>query len=146
MNPGFNVISAVGRTRCQIKPSLQELIRTAFGLALMFGWLLIENASAASFSNGTPLITARGNQTATLLSNGKLLVTGGQTNGGFTSSTAELYEPTTGIWTVTGSMNEDRAHQTATMLPNGKILVAGGYSSVNGALASAELYDPLAGT
>jgi N-acetylneuraminic acid mutarotase len=117
------------------------------GLAvLQLVWPVSPDAAAASFSNGTPIITGRGSHTATLLTNGKLLVTGGQTNGGFSSFTAELYDPATGTWTTAGSMNADRAHHTATMLPNGQVLVAGGYSSGNGALASVELYDPLAGT
>jgi hypothetical protein len=66
---------------------------------------------------------ARGSQTVTMLSTGKLLVTGGETNGGFTLSAAELYDPVTGSWTMISPMNTDRSHYTATMLPNGKILV-----------------------
>ena len=58
---------------------------------------------------------------------------------------AELYDPATGTWTVTGSLATARAEHTATLLPNGKVLVAGGEDS-SGALASAELYDPATGT
>src|ERR1700736_3883648 len=85
-----------------IKYYFPNLIRPAFGLAvLVFGWMIAQDATAASFSLATPLNTARGGQTATLLSNGKLLVAGGQTNGGFTSSTAELYDRAVGTWTAT---------------------------------------------
>ncbi len=64
--------------------------------------------------------------TATLLPNGKVLVAGGF-NGGFTILTsAELYDPASGSWTATGSLNTARAYHTATLLPNGKVLVAGG--------------------
>jgi hypothetical protein len=106
---------------------------------------LQEGARAAFVSNGPPLLTARSGQTATLLSNGKVLVAGGQTNVDLTTAAAEQYDPATGAWTMTGPMNAGRAHHTATMLPNGQILVAGGYSSGTGALSSAELYDPAAG-
>ncbi len=54
----------------------------------------------------------------------------------------ELYDPSTGSWTPTGSMTETREGHTATLLPDGKVLVAGGSER----RASAELYDPASGT
>src|ERR1017187_3759472 len=80
--------------------------------------------------------------TATLLTNGQVLVAGGGV------SSAELYNPVTGQWTYTGSLKTVRSDHTATRLPNGKVLVAGGIN-YNGSkyvtLASAELYDPVTG-
>jgi hypothetical protein len=77
-----------------------------------------------------------------LLSNGKVLVAGGQGTSSAYLSSAELYDPTTGTWTPTGALNAARNNHTATLLPNGKVLVAGG----DGATTSAELYDPATGT
>jgi len=77
--------------------------------------------------------------TATLLPNGQVLVTGGYTTSGFTSS-AELYNPSTGTWTTARSMSTPRALHAATLLQNGKVLVAGGRNP-NAILSSAELYD-----
>lgn len=88
--------------------------------------------------------------TATLLPNGKVLVAGGidpsdSTFTGFAS--AELYDPTTGVWAPTGSMTVKHWRHTATLLPNGKVLVAGGYSiGYTTAINTAELYDPATGT
>jgi hypothetical protein len=52
-------------------------------------------------------------------------------------SSAELYDPSTGAWTLTGSMTDTRFDARATLLLHGRALVAGGGSG-----ASAELYDP----
>src|SRR5262249_37285239 len=87
------------------------------------------------------LSTARYPHTATLLSNGMVLVAGG-----IASASAELYDPASGTWTVTGSLNTARVDHTATLLPNGMVLVAGGFDTTFIASASAELYDPASGT
>jgi len=58
-------------------------------------------------------------------------------------ATAELYNPSTGKWTLTGSMTQARCSQTATLLPTGEVLAAGGGSV---SLASAELYNRSTGT
>src|SRR5205807_1419112 len=59
---------------------------------------------------------------------------------------AQLYDPASGTWTATGSLNTARYLYTATLLPNGKVLVAGGDDSNFNASASAELFDPASGT
>jgi hypothetical protein len=82
--------------------------------------------------------------TGTLLPNGKVLVAGGGDGNSFLAS-AELYDPASGTWTATGSLNTARYFHTATLLPNGKLLVAGGGDG-NSVFASAELYDPASGT
>ena len=82
--------------------------------------------------------------TATLLNNGKVLVAGGYTISMSNLTSAELYDPDTGIWSPTGSMGVARSLHTATLLNDGsgRVLVAGGGASG----ASAELYDPATGT
>ena len=88
------------------------------------------------------LNTARYGATATLLTNGLVLVAGGNDGSGAPLASAELYNPATGIWTLTGSLNVARYGATATLLANGQVLVAGG----TGPIASAELYNPATGT
>src|SRR6266513_4945075 len=75
------------------------------------------------------LNTARYEHTATLLSNGMVLVAGGFDNSNNLLPSAELYDPTTGNWTATGNLNIARADHTATLLPNGLVLVTGGTDS-----------------
>ena len=91
------------------------------------------------------MTTSRDFHTATLLPNGQVLVAGGYNFTGGDLSSAELFNPVTGIWTPTGALHTARYSHTATLLPSGKVLVAGGYNGPNPS-TSAELYDPASRT
>src|SRR5204863_17704 len=66
---------------------------------------------------------------------------------GIVSASAELYDPATGTWTATGSLNTARVGDTATLLPNGQVQAAGGTDPFWGSIfASVELYDPVIGS
>ncbi len=102
-----------------------------------------------SFSPTGSMATPRYGHTATVLADGRVLVTGGNGTTGAYLPSAELYDPGTGQFTPTGPMATARFGHTATLLANGKVLVAGGMS--DGTLfpgsfpRSAELYDPVTG-
>ena len=120
--------------------------RLAMPLFLLCGVLLAQPCAATPFQwalTGS-LNTGRHHHTATLLSNGQVLVVGGFVESGATAS-AELYDPALGTWSPTGDLKTSRSWQTATLLRNGMVLVAGGSHDSN-ATASAELYDPTSGT
>jgi hypothetical protein len=87
---------------------------------------------------------AREYHTATLLQDGRVLIVGGF-DGESSLASAELYDPSNGTFTKTGSMSEARARFTATLLSDGDVLVAGGLGNSTDVLASAELYDPHTG-
>ncbi|MEY2510588.1 MAG: hypothetical protein QOE26_1351 [Verrucomicrobiota bacterium] len=99
-----------------------------------------------------PLNQERFQHTATLLLNGDVLVAGGFVRGTIYPNalgSAELYNPSSGAWTPTGSLSATGEH-TATLLPNGKVLVAGGHAFSGQGLDlhtnAAALYDPASGT
>lgn len=122
------------------------------GEVLIAGGLATNYLASAELYNpatGTFTLTGRMNTTrelasATLLDTGEVLVAGGQnSNLMFPFLTdAELYNPTIGKFTSTGSLNNGRYFHTATLLNNGQVLIAAG----TGALNNAELYDPTSGT
>ena len=104
---------------------------------------------AANFEIHVPTVsmtTPKRDHTATLLANGKVLITGGLDEIGDTLDCAELYDPATGIFSPTGSMGLSRVGHTATLLPDGKVMVAGGDPGSGLAWATAEFYDPATGT
>ncbi|WP_268905789.1 Kelch repeat-containing protein [Citreicoccus inhibens] len=91
-----------------------------------------------------PLGTARHSHSTTLLPSGKVLVAGGS-NGAQAVATAELYDPTTGLWTPTGAMPGAHFVHCATLLPSGQVLVTGGEDGTK-PIGTAELYDLASGT
>lgn len=110
---------------------------------------LLAIASAGTWSPTGDMNNARAFHTATLLHDGRVLVAGGFSIPPFPPASifpnAEIYDPKSGTWTATGSLNVPRAAQTAVLLNNGKVLVAGG-ENLSGPLSSAELYDTMTGT
>ena len=84
------------------------------------------------------MITAGPGHVAALLADGRVLVIGGGDDG----SAAELYDPATRQWTITGSTVEPKfSGFAAAALSDGAVLLTGGMAGT-GASVSAELYDP----
>lgn len=106
----------------------------------------IYDPAAGTFTLTTGILgTARYSHTATLLTNGKVLITGGTAgNGGIVG--CELFDPSTGTFSPTGPMANARDSHVAMLLPDGKVLVAGGYNFTTFYVGPGETYDPDTGT
>jgi Galactose oxidase, central domain len=123
--------------------------------------------ATGSFKLTGSMHAARTMHTATLLLDGRVLIAGGGKTIPSPApeapsimglaccepvTSAELYDPATGTFTVAGNMTVSRfPSMTATLLMDGRVLFAGGHAvladgSMGEALASAELYDPASGT
>jgi hypothetical protein len=81
--------------------------------------------------------------TASLLSNGKVLVTGGALNSVDAAESTELYNPVTGQWENEDDMEMDRVWHTASVLTNGNLLIVAGSNVVGlgNSLDTAELFN-----
>ena len=107
------------------------------------------DAGSGSWTATGLLIEGRSRHTATLLLDGRVLIAGGDSGRGdpFVDGpdpalgSAELYDPSSGTWAATATMNVRRRYHTATLLPDGTVLVAAGVGD-SGAERSAELYHP----
>ncbi|HEY4087542.1 MAG TPA: TonB family protein [Bryobacteraceae bacterium] len=74
-----------------------------------------------TFESTGPLAQARTSAEATLLQNGKVLLTGGAP-----LNPTEIYDPTTGTFTAGPTLNDLPVGHTATPLQDGSVLIAGG--------------------
>ena len=95
-----------------------------------------------SLSPAAAMNEARSGAAAVRLSDGRVLVTGGSTTlDGVTSitSTTEIYDPSSNLWSDAGAMIVPRAGHTASALPDGRVVIAGGSSEP---FFSLEVYDP----
>jgi Galactose oxidase, central domain len=107
--------------------------------------------TAGTFKPTGDMTTPRIGHTATLLLNGKVLITGGKNptypaEPGRELGSAELFDPDTGTFTRTGDMTMPRVFHTATLLPDGRVLIAGGDGYEPVIPRPAEIYDPSTGT
>jgi hypothetical protein len=93
------------------------------------------------FEPTAPMNVARANHTATLMSDGTILVVGGQTTSGNFVSSAEVYSSTMVTWSpvapIGGGAGTPLGYHTATLLQDGRVLVVGG---INGAGVSNKVF------
>jgi len=99
----------------------------------------IYDAAAGTFSSAGNFTLSRPGYTATLLTNGTVLIAGGEQSGVAVTS-ADLLDPATGTLSTTGGLVIARTGATSTLLNDGRVLVTGGTDSSGNAIASAELY------
>ena len=111
----------------------------------------IYNKTTGVWTSTNPMANARRLHAATQLgtsgnptTSGKILVSGG-ISGSTSTTSAELYTRSTGLWSAAGSLNAARHLHTATLLADGRVLVAGGMNGT-ATIPTAALYNPASGS
>jgi Galactose oxidase, central domain len=119
------------------------------GFSVLLASAELYDPGSGLFSLTGSMVTGRELHTATMMSNGKVLIAGGEDARGYAVARAETYDPAMSAFVPTGSMGVGRYGHTATALPGGDVLIAGGErideDGFDIALSSAEIYDPTTG-
>ncbi len=127
---------------------MRRTAKVVVSALLVFGFAFLLRASIPHVPTGTwqagnPMAVARSGAASVLLSNGNVLITGGDSPTG-TLNTAEVMS-NAGIFSSVAQMQSPRSGHTATTLQDGRLLITGGITTTGGgATNSAELYDPSA--
>jgi NHL repeat/Galactose oxidase, central domain len=117
-------------------------IRLAAGVVAPVLALAVVGADKSTLT-GRMTIARSGHQ-ATLLIDGRVLVTGGSDRAGQAIARAEMYDRFAGTWSLAQANIVPRLGHAAALLHDGRVLVAGGAASARSCqlIGSAELYEP----
>jgi hypothetical protein len=152
--PATNPLRAVGglaEARADHTATLLADGRVAVTGGISSGWdrdalnsVEIYDPKTRTFSSGGRLMAPRYGHTATLLQDGRVLVTGGRGREGEYVDRAEIYDPRTGKSEWVDGMLYGRYHASAALLSDGKVVVIGGRAG-QGLVELPEVFDPATG-
>jgi N-acetylneuraminic acid mutarotase len=107
-------------------------------------------SSRSGFSETGSMKDGRSFHAVLLLPDGRVLAAGGKKTArghlGQVSDTAELYDPATGEWQMTGTMTQERSAFTMALLPDGRVMAIAGMGSEREGQADVDIWDPATGT
>lgn len=103
----------------------------------------IYNPKTKTFSSAGKMLYPRSEHNATLLKNGKVLITGGlDLKTMKITSSAELYDPSNNIFSISSDMCVPRHGHSSIVLEDGRVLIVGGWTEGSGDGGTVEIYDP----
>lgn len=133
--PGLKKVLAIGGSKTESGTS---------GNATATTEIIDLSIANPQWSNAAPMKIARKEANSVMLPDGKLLVVGGAKGPGSYRNpvkAAEIFDPSTGTWTLMAAQTAPRAHHsTAVLLPDGRVLSAGHDQGTY--LMTGEIYSP----
>ena len=133
---------------CRCRPPREKIVERremsvtdgVFSLVVLIMFMLVPVSAYAGAWSATGFMgTGRSERhIAAVLADGKVLFAGGD----YPGRSAEIFDPSLGLFLPTGSMTTARNNLTVTSLKDGRVLVAGGFPNSS----SAEIYQPTTGT
>jgi Bacterial Ig-like domain/YDG domain/Immunoglobulin I-set domain len=123
------------------KPGRQFIALLSASATLVIATLVSASTSTQVEQLANPLVVPRTGHAATVLSDGRVFLTGGRDAAGNIVAVSEIFDPATETSTGSATLTTPRFNHSATLLANGKVLVAGG-NGASGPVNSAEIFDP----
>ncbi|MBV8801075.1 MAG: hypothetical protein JO208_14865 [Alphaproteobacteria bacterium] len=117
---------------------------SAYGCAADTASAEIFDPTTAKWSAAAAMKAHRASFSAILLSDGRVLVTGGYNSTG-TLTENETYDPVKDTWTVNAPMPHPHAVHVSVTMKNGRVLVAGGDTGLGLPGREADVFDPSSG-
>jgi len=141
---GYNNAFAKGLTATSLM-SGKVLFAGGVSEAGLVPYTYLFDPSTATFARTGNMTMARYNHAATLLADGTALITGGGLGSvsAVATSSAELYDLSTGAFSLVGHMTIGRTYHAATLLGDGRVLISGrafSFPTTWQVLSTAELY------
>ena len=125
--------------------SLLAVSTLQFALFLISPQHTVAQASNLWSATGR-MVQGRTGAAAVALSDGRLLITGGEDNNGVPQASTEIFDPATGQFSQAALMNVPRASHAAIALTSGDVLVTGGLTTGGGYSDTAEILNGRTGT
>ena len=117
------------------------MARYFIGMSVVLAVALVAGCGGDDDTGVAAMLQGRWGHTATLLEDGRVLIVGGQESPSRKLDTAEIFDPSTGLWSAAGNLTEKHGSGLkAVLLEDGRVLVLGENDD-----ASAEIYDPSTG-
>src|SRR6476659_7363605 len=105
--------------------------------------VLTSRKPAGSWTAAAPLPVPEVSQAALLLTNGDVLMTGGEeVKDGRPTRVVQRYHTAAGTWSTMAAMRKERIGHTVTLLKDRRVLAVGGLGKKLQPLSSVEIYDP----